>query len=256
MRFKEMISLLEKSTPYDEKSLEELKTVLEEYPYFQLAHLLYTLNLRELKDSRFRTELRQAAVYLPDRKQLFFQLESEFFSPDRVRQSRNEPDETSSFELIDSFLQEKKSGEIEDIPSIKVEKTIVDEKKRMVASTDYLSYLLSGESDEDTTSLPPMRYEDQINRFIQEDEKNRIRFELKDAPDSGDIASAILADETPMEDCFFSETLAKIYIKQRKYDKALKIIRELNLLYPEKSRYFADQIRFLEKLIINTNKIK
>ena len=45
--------------------------------------------------------------------------------------------------------------------------------------------------------------------------------------------------------------LAKIYIKQRRYGKALEIIRKLNLKYPKKSIYFADQIRFLEKLVIN-----
>jgi len=34
----------------------------------------------------------------------------------------------------------------------------------------------------------------------------------------------------------------------------VKIIRQLSLKYPKKNRYFADQIRFLEKLIINNNK--
>ena len=38
------------------------------------------------------------------------------------------------------------------------------------------------------------------------------------------------------------------------YEKALQIIQNLNLKYPEKNIYFADQIRFLEKLIINTKK--
>jgi hypothetical protein len=52
------------------------------------------------------------------------------------------------------------------------------------------------------------------------------------------------------EDCF-TETLAKIYIKQRRYSKALEIIRKLYLKNPKKNVYFADQIRFLEKLIIN-----
>ena len=33
-----------------------------------------------------------------------------------------------------------------------------------------------------------------------------------------------------------------------------EIIKNLNLKYPEKNVYFADQIRFLEKLIINTKK--
>ena len=55
------------------------------------------------------------------------------------------------------------------------------------------------------------------------------------------------------EESYFTETLAKIYIKQHKYSRALEIIRSLYLKYPEKNVYFADQIRFLEKLIINNN---
>ena len=54
-----------------------------------------------------------------------------------------------------------------------------------------------------------------------------------------------------LDDSCFTETLAKIYIKQRRYGKALEIIKKLSLNYPKKNAYFADQIRFLEKLIIN-----
>ena len=51
----------------------------------------------------------------------------------------------------------------------------------------------------------------------------------------------------------FTETLARIYIKQGKYSQALEIIQRLSLVYPKKNAYFADQIRFLKKLIINNN---
>ena len=54
-----------------------------------------------------------------------------------------------------------------------------------------------------------------------------------------------------LDDSYFTETLARIYVKQKRYDKALQIIKNLSLKYPEKNIYFADQIRFLEKLIIN-----
>jgi len=58
----------------------------------------------------------------------------------------------------------------------------------------------------------------------------------------------------PLEDSYFTETLARIYLKQRRYDKALEIIRSLYLNFPNKSIYFADQIRYLEKLVrINQN---
>lgn len=54
---------------------------------------------------------------------------------------------------------------------------------------------------------------------------------------------------TPTDDSMLSESLAQIYIKKGKYSKAHEIISHLNLNFPEKSIYFADQLRFLEKLM-------
>lgn len=73
------------------------------------------------------------------------------------------------------------------------------------------------------------------------------------APVSDDVPDNADADEDdgtePLEDSYFTETLARIYLKQRRYDKALEIIRSLYLNFPNKSIYFADQIRYLEKLV-------
>lgn len=46
-----------------------------------------------------------------------------------------------------------------------------------------------------------------------------------------------------------SETLAKIYIEQMLYDKAIETYEKLSLMFPEKSRYFADLIQSIEKKI-------
>lgn len=48
-----------------------------------------------------------------------------------------------------------------------------------------------------------------------------------------------------------TQVMANILIKNHDYQKALEIIQQLILINPEKSVYFADQIRFLRKLIFN-----
>jgi len=62
------------------------------------------------------------------------------------------------------------------------------------------------------------------------------------------------AHNTPVpENSSLSESLAKIYIKQGRYQRAYEIISDLNLKNPEKSVYFADQLRFLKKLMMIQN---
>lgn len=57
--------------------------------------------------------------------------------------------------------------------------------------------------------------------------------------------------ETDISESIFTESLAKIYIRQKQYDKAKRIFEKLNLKFPEKNRYFADQIEKIDKLITN-----
>jgi predicted Zn-dependent protease len=71
---------------------------------------------------------------------------------------------------------------------------------------------------------------------------------------SADEEATEAFEEEPAEEEYFTETLARIYIKQGRYQKAHDIIGRLSKQYPQKNVYFADQMRFLEKLIINNNK--
>lgn len=102
-----------------------------------------------------------------------------------------------------------------------------------------------------------------INNFIIKSREHQGHFPPVAETPEDDAArqDAPLTDGTPVnppEDngpAMLSESLAKIYIRQRRYAKAFEIIEGLSLKYPEKSIYFADQLRFLRKLMINQRHI-
>ena len=114
-----------------------------------------------------------------------------------------------------------------------------------------MSYLLETEGEEDKNKeedKPQLRGQNLIDDFIN-NEGGKIQ--LKDEPEYLPHLDSLDDDKKEMDEGYFTETLAKIYIKQGRYSKALEIIQRLNLNYPKKNAYFADQIRFLKKLIIN-----
>ena len=77
--------------------------------------------------------------------------------------------------------------------------------------------------------------------------------EKSEGQPAGDSATPQSEQGADNEEEYFTETLARIYIKQGRYQKAHDIIGRLNEKYPHKNAYFADQMRFLEKLIINNS---
>jgi len=246
MQAERIIELINGEIDFSEDTLYGLKNVMEEYPYFQAAQLLYTLNLQTARDSRFNAELRKAACLLGDRRNLFYRVKSESFPREWIEklERKGELEEGSPFDRIDTFLAEQEKQEKKPIP-----KTIPQEG----ISTDYLSYLLSKTPDDAKTEPVPLQHQDKIDKFLAEDEKSPVKIVLKNQPEE-DSGTPFFDLDTVNEGSFLSETLAKIHIKQKNYEKALEIMRKLYLLNPEKNRYFADQIRFLEKLVINTKK--
>jgi hypothetical protein len=58
----------------------------------------------------------------------------------------------------------------------------------------------------------------------------------------------IINQSTAKNDEIITETLANIYVEQKKYASALEAFKKLRLKYPEKSIYFASRIEEMEKL--------
>ncbi len=121
-------------------------------------------------------------------------------------------------------------------PEVKVE-----EKQTITPTT---SYSLEDIPTNDTSPL--FKGQSLIDKFIENNPKiGPIGSEPESHKNLPDVA------ENDISDSIFTESLAKIYIRQKQYDKAKRIFEKLNLKFPEKNRYFADQIEKIDKLITN-----
>lgn len=233
----------------DKETLYDLRNLLALYPYHQPTRLLMLKNLYLLHDPSFDEELRRAAIYITDRKTIFDIVEAAHYQLKRKEEpsaatSNNGEDRTIA--LIDTFLDSlPEDHEEKPKPAGERKPTAAD------AAIDYVSYLMASESSEPEKEeeQPKMKGQSLIDDFIN---KEGGRMELKENPEyTPAIETPKSNTETEGDEGYFTETLARIYIKQGRYSKALEIIKKLNLNYPKKSAYFADQIRFLKKLIIN-----
>ncbi len=237
--------LLDRDTLYD------LRSMLALYPYFQNARLLLLQNLYLLHDPSFDEELRRAAIYITDRKVLFQMIEAAHYrivrQDTKKEPSPNKADQDSrTLSLIDDFLDSiPKDEEIAGPPKGR-KPTPAD------AAVDYVAYLLESQTEDDAEEAPQLIGQQLIDSFI---EKDKGKIVLNENPVlKPEEEQLVQEEENHDEQGVYTETLARIYIKQGNYSKALQIIRQLSLDNPKKNIYFADQIRFLEKLIINNNK--
>ncbi len=252
----EIAQLIAHPENLNKDTLFQLREMVAKYPFFQAARILLLQNLYLLHDSAFGEELRKAALFIPDRRRIFQMVEGGHYEIKPTPLQREDagavPAADRTATLIDDFL-----NTAEETAPPKRKLTVAD------ATQDYASYLLQlddaapAEDAPSETATRADRSAELIDDFI---ENTPQRFRLQDTPEQapeepadGPAGETEGAQEEGTDEAYLTMTLAKIYIKQQRYEKALEIIRKVNLNNPKKSSYFADQIRFLQKLIVNKN---
>lgn len=241
----------------DKQTLYELRELVAQYPYYQPARLLMLKNLYVLHDTSFDDELRRAAMYVSDRSKLFELVEAKHYD---LKEDPNETelkaDASRTTSLIDKFL--------DSIP----EESQSDQKHKPLpwyVTNDYMQLLEDEEplAPLSTTSATQSRQDSIIDGFLShggkvvlpeitpEEEKaivDAIHLSSSEEEFIEPVKSEPLKKKA-YENPLLTEELAQKYIKQGNYLQAKEIITQLNLENSEKNIYFADQIRFLDKLI-------
>ncbi len=253
----DLVRLIEHPELMNKETLYELRNLVALYPYYQTARLLLLQNMYLLHETSFDDELRRAAIYITDRKTLFNLVEASHYhiktAAEKIEEEareaqRGEQGNNRTLSIINEYLESTPKDSHNEDDDTGRKPTPAD------AAVDYVAYLLKTESQEDKEAeadRPQMKGQDLIDSFIND---NGGKIQLQDKPtykpeteDEEDKQN----EQNDYDEGYFTETLAKIYIKQGRYSKALEIIQRLNLNYPKKNAYFADQIRFLRKLILN-----
>jgi len=260
----EFTYLLQTPESIDALKTQQLEEVITEYPYFQSARAIQLKGLKKTHSFKYNQALKKTASYTIDRKVLFEFITSQIFIDFSKKEDvsiKNIEDfdadslKTLHKKITDSVEAEAVSAESRKRPEQEIEEKAADileigkpiqftssephsfnEWMQLISqkpiNRDVKSRIISKKSD-DNSHL--------IDRFIESKPKiNPIDKNLK--------ISDISLDSSTENVSLMTETLAKVYLEQKKYENAIKAYHILSLKYPEKSGFFADRIKAIKIL--------
>ncbi len=253
----QLLLFIEKPGLLKEQTIGDLKEIVDEFPYFQSAQLLYTYNLHTRDNFRFDAYLKICSIYATDRTILYRLLQ-----PKSIREQFQRlplTAETKDQESAPLFeLSEENLITITDFPEFSniepTEPGIIDFDMLSLSQQDETFQLDEPEQNSeefapvqaDKVEPKPLEKVDLIEQFIKVNPTILPRIEIL----STQKEMSDLKDEVESEnDEYITETLSRIYLKQGHYQKAIDSFKRLSLKFPEKSVYFAQQIEEIKKLL-------
>ncbi len=329
MNSKDFVNILQHPQTITQEQTSSIKSVIDEFPYFQSARAAYLKGLKNQSSYKYNQELKTTAAYTTDRSILFDFITSEAFVQNEISQyikqntahlkdievtvddisvnknvkeddtlkqqikdtigvldpslfqpKEKRPEHAVNPTLEDSVPVEKtpeipeeapKTQEVDDIGNIlELGKPLEFNKKETHSFNEWLKLtsirpIEREENEPDAPEDDTLKSEIPLPEPPKTEEHNTSnvldkakKFELIDEfitknpkinPFKAAITKRNLAKAQMIQpEALMTETLARIYVEQKNYKKAIQSYKILSLKYPEKSGFFADQIKAVEQL--------
>ena len=259
MTQEEFISLIKQPEKVSAQLIPDLKEIVEHYPFFIPARLFLTKALQLSNSIYFDSSLKLTTLYAPSRRWLYYYIHPEkMVSAEPYKHSRNSNVSGNYFDMMN--VVEREGGSSKESLKSLAERL----KSARALVTGNVNESAKVDKSKDGKEIKEIKEVKEIEEVevIKGDDKVREKSEniagkqptevkeIKCAPGT----NAISEDYFSALEHEITEENAKKLIFERKYKQAIVILKQLNLNNPKKSVYFADQIRFLEKVIENLKK--
>lgn len=274
--------LINKPDAIQEKQTEALGQVLDEFPYFQSARALRLKGLYNQNSFKYNYALKVTAAHTTDRTVLF-----DFITSDTFTAIQKGLYDKKILELLDISVVDSEiiKSEIKFEPKINtLEESIITSIKE----SEQINQIENSKTAEENLEIgKPLDFSitekhsfqewlqlsrtQPINRTTEngdntvskfdEDKKKKsdlidkfIEASPKISPIKQESTSNIPFENNKTDNTYLmTETLARVYLEQKKYQRAIQAYEILILKYPEKSSFFADRISDIKILQQNNN---
>ena len=275
MNTNDYINLLNNSKAINDKQTLVLETIVQEFPFYQSARALYLKGLYNQESFRYNYELKKTAAHTTDRSVLF-----DFITSDDFKIFQQEVYDKYQAEIQNIIVADFELVQVEEGLNVELNRISTNQKNirtefvaneelktqnEIVEAELQIGKPLHFEKNE-THSFSEWLQLSKISPIVRDEEEKQpevsselekkfdliekfieLNPKIPQAKDSTSIPANV-AKSNEMPSSIMTETLAQIYLEQKKYTKAIQAYDILILKYPEKSSFFADRIKNIKIL--------
>ncbi|WP_295337776.1 tetratricopeptide repeat protein [Flavobacterium sp.] len=266
--------LLNKPEAINDRHAETLDQVLRAFPYFQSARVLKLKHLYNQDSFNYNHALKVSAAYTTDRSILFDFITSDSFVSVQKGHYEKKLEELMNIKVIGLeevkvAYQEPTVNPLEQSILTSIKEAGIDETQKVEEKLELGKPLEFSKNEKHSfqewlqlSRLKPIVREETAPKNAPVEEAKKKKLELIDKfiennpkiiPVAKDAVVATIEPFSEDTSHLMTETLARVYLEQKKYSKAIQAYEILILKYPEKSSFFANRISDIKILQQNNN---